>query len=135
MGLAKRQLLKHLMGGGKISDVQDEHHPFAVLLRVPLIDLAIQVEVCGIPNLLWQHCKDFLRLDTGIDGSDSENFCGRRRLHGGLSVSSWYAGEAKHHGETGGESVLHLSIHSSGRGRNSSSRRAFSFEAPLSLVA
>src|SRR5215467_1471465 len=108
MSLAERQLLEHLMGSGGIRDVQDEHHPFAVLLRVPLIDLAIQIEVCGIPNLLWQHCKDFLRLDTGIDGSDSENFSGRCRLHGGLSVSSCYAGEAKHHGETSGESVFHL---------------------------
>src|SRR5262245_42966054 len=108
MGLAERQLFEHLMGGAGISDVQDEHYPLAVLLRVPLIDLAIQIEVCGIPNLLRQHCKDFLRFDTGIDGSDSENFCGRRRLHGGLSVSSCYAGEAKHHGETGGECVLHL---------------------------
>src|SRR6516165_10920695 len=107
MGLAERQLLEHFMGGGGISDVQDEHHPLAVLLRVPLIDLAIQIEVCGISNLLWQYCKDFLWFDTGIDSSDSENFCSRCRLHGDLSVSSFYAGEAKHHGETGGESVLH----------------------------
>src|SRR5215472_5970382 len=84
------------MGGGGISDVQDEYHPLAVLLRVPLIDLAIQIEIRGIPNLLWQHCKDFLPFDTGVDGSDSENLCGRCRLHGGLSVSSCYAGEAKH---------------------------------------
>jgi hypothetical protein len=63
------------MGGDGISDIQDEHHPLAVLLRVLLIDLAIQIEVCGISNLLWQNCKDFLRFDTGIDSSDSENFC------------------------------------------------------------
>src|SRR5260370_8955463 len=47
MGVAERQLLKHLMGGGKISNVQDEHHPLAILLRVPLIDLTIQIEVCS----------------------------------------------------------------------------------------
>src|SRR5215831_10891207 len=64
------------MGGGKISDVQDEHHPLAILLRVPLIDLKIQIEVCGIANLLWKDCKDLVPFDTGIDGSDSENFCG-----------------------------------------------------------
>jgi hypothetical protein len=121
MGLAERQLLEHLMGGGGISDVQDEHHPLAVLLRVPLIDLAIQIEVCGIPNLLWQHSKDFLRFDAGIDGSDSEDFCGRCRLHGDLSVSSRYAGEAKHDGETGGESVLHTHCPT---GRQSWSKRS-----------
>src|SRR5215831_16691760 len=88
MGLAERQLLKHLMGGGKISDVQDEHHPLAILLRVPLIDLTIQIEVCRIPNLLWKDCKDLVPFDTGVDGSDSENFCGPGRLHGGLSISS-----------------------------------------------
>src|SRR5215469_15177686 len=86
MGLAERQLLKHLMGGGKISDVQDEHHPLAILLRVPLIDLAIQIEVCGIPNLRWKDCKDLVLFDTGIDGSDSENFCGPGRLHGVVHI-------------------------------------------------
>src|SRR5215472_9105493 len=45
IGLAERQLLKHLMGGGKISDAQDEHHSLAILLRVTLIDLTIQIEV------------------------------------------------------------------------------------------
>src|SRR5215831_530477 len=68
MGLAERKLLEHLMGGGGIGDVQDEHHPPAVLLGVPLIDLASQIEVCSLPNLLWQDCKDLLRFDTGIDG-------------------------------------------------------------------
>src|SRR5262249_38751600 len=66
MGLAERQLLKHLMGGGKISDVQDEHYPLAILLGVPLIDLTIQIEVCGIPNLLWKHCKTLSRSTPGL---------------------------------------------------------------------
>jgi len=33
-----------------------------------LIDPAIQIEVCGIPNLLWQYCKNFFEFDTGVDG-------------------------------------------------------------------
>src|SRR6516165_355497 len=110
MGLAERQLLEHFMGGGGVSNVQDEHHPLAVLLRVPLIDLAIQIEVCGIPNLLWQHCQNLFPFDTGVDGSDGKNFCGRRRLHGGLSVSSCYAYEAKNHSETSGESVFQFIV-------------------------
>src|SRR4029077_19938924 len=43
--LAERQVLKHVMGCSWIGHVQDEHDSTPALFRVPLVDLAIQVEL------------------------------------------------------------------------------------------
>src|SRR5262249_10872191 len=109
VGLSQRQLFEHLTGDSRIRDVQYEYDAPALLLRVPLIDLAIQVEVHGVTNLVWQDRKHFGRVDTGIDRSDRENFCDWGRCRHGLCASWVWAKEAEDQHQAGGKDVFHLS--------------------------
>src|SRR5260370_38391177 len=104
MGVAERQLLKHLMGGGKISNVQDEHHPLAILLRVPLIDLTIQIEVCSRTSS-GRIAKTLSRSTPGLMVPIARIFVVGVDC---MAVCPYPVVKAKHHGKTGDASVLHL---------------------------
>ena len=52
MCFAQRQLFEHFVSDGRIGGVDDERHALLSLKRVPLLDLAIEVEVDSFPNFL-----------------------------------------------------------------------------------
>jgi hypothetical protein len=62
------------MSGRGIGDIQYERHARASLQRVPLIDLAVQVEVHCLPHFLWKDFKYVGLFNTRIDGSDLRIF-------------------------------------------------------------
>ena len=71
MRLAQRQLFEHLVGGGGIRNVQDERDAGTSLRRIPLVDLAIEIEFYGLPDFRRQDRPGSGRVDAGVHGSDA----------------------------------------------------------------
>src|SRR5262249_16538297 len=81
MCFTQGQLFEHFVSDRRIGDVDDERYARLSLQRVPLLDLAIEVEVDSFPNFLRQDSKHLRLFKAGIDGPDGENFGCRRRFH------------------------------------------------------
>jgi hypothetical protein len=48
-GLAQRQLVENRVRFSRIGEVHDEHDPALILLEVPLVDLAIEIQTHARP--------------------------------------------------------------------------------------
>src|SRR6201994_2169198 len=77
MSLTERQLLQHLVRGGDVGDVEDEGNADAVLERVPLVDLAFEIELDGLAHFARQDRARGGHVG-GLDGADRQD-AGRRR--------------------------------------------------------
>ena len=84
MRLPQRQLFQHVMRGRDIGDVEDEGDAALFLERVPLVDLAIEIELGGLAHFRRQNGAGSREIDAGVQGADGENSCGRRRRGRGL---------------------------------------------------
>src|SRR5262249_55168299 len=76
---AKRQRLQHLLGHREIGDIEDEDDTRTALKRVPLVDLALEVEFRRGLHLAGQDAADLLKVLARLDCSDRQNPGGRRR--------------------------------------------------------
>src|ERR1700730_6359312 len=109
MGLTQGQLFEHFVSDGRIGHVDDERHARLSLERVPLLDLAIEVEVDSFLNFLRQDGKHLRLFKTGIDGPDGENFGCRCRFHSGpLCVCGIEAEKAADKCQCGSKSEFHV---------------------------
>src|ERR1700753_2951534 len=88
MSLAQRQFFEHLVRGRGVRDVQYERHAGASLKRVPLVDLAVQIELYSLAHFRRQDRACGSRIDAGIDGSDGKDSRGGRWRTCGLCVSA-----------------------------------------------
>jgi hypothetical protein len=76
---AKRQRLQHLLGHRGIGDIEDEDDTRTALKRVPLVDLALEVEFRRGLHLAGQDAADLLKVRARLDCSDHQNPGGRGR--------------------------------------------------------
>jgi hypothetical protein len=91
MSLAQGQFFEHLARSREIRDVQYERHAGASLKREPLVDLAIQIELYGLPDFSRQDRACCCRIDPLVDvpmarirvvgvGGDADCACPRPEL-------------------------------------------------------
>ncbi len=73
MGLTQRQLFEHLAGGCSICDVQYEGYADPALKRIPLVDLAIEIKLHGLPHFGRQGRTRGGDIGTGVYGPDRED--------------------------------------------------------------
>src|SRR5271166_5951443 len=76
---AKRQRLQHLLSDRGIGDIEDEDDTRTALKRVPLVDLALEVEFRRGLHLAGQDAADLLKVRARLDCSDRQNPRGRSR--------------------------------------------------------
>ena len=70
---AKRQRLQHVLGHRGIGDIEDEDDTRTALKRVPLVDLALEVEFRRGLHLAGQDAADLLKVRARFDCSDRQN--------------------------------------------------------------
>ena len=75
----QRQRLQHLLGHRGIGDIEDEDDTRTALKRVPLVDLALELEFRRGLHLAGQDAADLLKVRARSDCSDRQNPGGRRR--------------------------------------------------------
>src|SRR5215468_9525273 len=88
MGFAEWQLLQHGVRRLSVGHIQDEDDTRPVFQRIPLIDLAIEIELRGLANLGRQNALNLRHVRARGEGADGQNLGGRRLRHGCLSNGS-----------------------------------------------
>src|SRR5262249_11627034 len=85
MGFAEWQLLQQCVRGLGVGHIQDEDDRRPVFQRIPLVDLAIEIELRGLANLGRQNALNLRHVRARGEGADGQNLGGRRLRHRCLS--------------------------------------------------
>src|SRR5262245_20601305 len=85
MGFAEWQLLQHGVRCLSVGHIQDEDDTRPVFQRIPLVDLAIEIELRGLANLGRQNALNLRHVRARGEGADGQNLGGRRLRHRCLS--------------------------------------------------
>src|SRR5262245_24928846 len=88
MGFAEWQLLQHGVRCLSVGHIQDEDDTRPVFQRIPLVDLAIEIELRGLANLGLQNALNLRHVRARGEGADGQNLGGRRLRHRCLSNGS-----------------------------------------------
>ena len=88
MGFAEWQLLQHGMRCLSVGHIQDEDDTRPVFQRIPLVNLAIEIELRGLANLGRQNALNLRHVRARGEGADGQNLGGRRPRHRCLSNST-----------------------------------------------
>ena len=67
MGFAERQFLQHGVRSLSVGHIQDEDDTRPVSQRIPLVDLAIEIELCGLANLGHLSKEKNVRFESKAD--------------------------------------------------------------------
>src|SRR5215472_18916394 len=70
MGFAEWQLLQHGVRRLSVGHIQDEDDTRPVFQRIPLVDLAIEIELRGLANLSRQNALNLRHVRAGGEGAD-----------------------------------------------------------------
>src|SRR5262252_2259242 len=85
MGFAEWQLLQHGVRCLSVGHIQDEDDTRPVFQRIPLVDLAIEIELRGLANLGRQNALNLRHVRARGEGADGQNLGSRRLRHRCLS--------------------------------------------------
>src|SRR5215468_210829 len=88
MGFAEWQLLQHGVRSLSVGHIQDEDDTRPVFQRIPLVDLAIEIELRGLANLGRQNALNLRHVRARGEGADGQNLGGRRLRHRCLEL--WF---------------------------------------------
>ena len=88
MGFAEWQLLQHGVRCLSVGHIQDEDDTRPVFQRIPLVDLAIEIELRGLANLGRQNALNLRHVRARGEGADGQNLGGRRLRHRCLEL--WF---------------------------------------------
>ena len=83
--LPRMQTLPGAIRMSALCQIQDEDDTQPVFQRIPLVDLAIEIELRGLANLGRQNTLNLRHVRARGEGADGQNLGGRRLRHRCLS--------------------------------------------------